>query len=60
MTFREEAHALVESLPEDGTWEDLMYEIYVHESVQRGLEDGRAERTHTSEEIRAKFGLPKR
>jgi hypothetical protein len=59
MTFKEEAHKLVESLPEDGTWEDLMYEIYVHESVQRGLEDGRAERTHMSKQIRVKFGLPK-
>lgn len=60
MTFKEEAHKLIESLPDDGTWDDLMYEIYVHESIQRGLEDGRAGRTFTSEEIRAKFGLPKR
>ena len=37
-----------------------MYEIYVHESVQRGLEDVRAGRTFTSEEIRTKFSLPKR
>jgi hypothetical protein len=60
MPFKEEAHKRVESLPEDSTWEDLMYEIYVHESVQRGLEDGRAERTRTSEQIREQFGLPKR
>jgi hypothetical protein len=57
MTFKEEAHKLVESLPEDSTWEDLMDEIYVHESIQRGLEDGRAGRTKTSDEVRAKFGL---
>jgi RNAse (barnase) inhibitor barstar len=39
VTFKEEAHKLVESLPDDASWEDLMYKIYVHESIQRGLED---------------------
>ncbi len=50
---------LVESLPEDSTWEDLMREIYIHESIQHGLEDSRAGRTKTSEEIRARFQIPK-
>ena len=60
ITFKEEAHKLVESLSDDGTLEDLMYETYVLESVQRGLEDVRAGRTFTSEEIRQRFNLPKR
>jgi predicted transcriptional regulator len=57
MTIKEQARQLVETLPEDSTWEDLMYEIYVQESVQRGLEDAKAGRIKTTEEIRAKFGL---
>ena len=57
MTIKEQARVLVESLPEDSTWEDLMYEIYVRESVERGLEDVRAGRVKTSDEVRAKFGL---
>ena len=36
-----------------------MLEIYVHESVQRGLEDGRAGRVRSSEEVRARFQIPK-
>ena len=59
MTIKEQARVLVESLPEDSTWEDLMYEIYVRESVERGLEDARAGRVKTSDEVRAKFGLSK-
>ena len=60
MTFKEESHQLIESLPDDSTWEDLMYEIYVCESIQRGLEDVRAGRTISSAEIRQRFNLPKR
>lgn len=57
MTIKEQARNIVEALPEDSTWEDLMYEIYVQESVQRGLEDAKTGRVKTTEEIRAKFGL---
>jgi hypothetical protein len=59
MSVKEQARMLVESLPEDGTWEDLMFEIYTHESIQCGLEDGRAGRTKSSEEIRVRFQIPK-
>jgi predicted transcriptional regulator len=59
MSIKEQARILVESLPDDSTWEDLMYEIYVRESVERGLEDVRAGRVKTSDEVRAKFGLSK-
>ena len=55
MSVKEQARMLVESLPEDSTWEDLMREIYIHESIQRGLEDSHAGRTKTGEEIRARF-----
>ena len=58
MSVKEQARLLIEALPEDGTWDDLMFEIYVHESIQRGLADGRAGRTKTSEEIRLRFQLP--
>jgi hypothetical protein len=58
MSVKEQARMLIESLPEDSTWEDLMQEIYIHESTQRGLEDSRAGRTKTAEEIRARFQIP--
>jgi hypothetical protein len=36
-TIREEAHRLVEQLPDDATWEDLLYQIYVRQSIEAGL-----------------------
>jgi hypothetical protein len=46
---------LVEQLPEDATWEDLQYAIYLRQAVNRGLEDSVAGRGKTSDEVRAHF-----
>jgi hypothetical protein len=40
-----EAHRLVEGLPEDATWEDLMNQIYVRQAIESGLADAVAGRT---------------
>ena len=34
--IKQEAHRLVEKLPENATWDDLMYEIYVRQAVEAG------------------------
>ena len=57
--IKQEAKKLVESLPEDATWDDLMYEIYVHQAIEAGLEDIKAGRTLDIQEVRARFGLSK-
>ncbi len=56
-SIKAEARRLVDALPEDATWEDLMYQIYVHQSIEAGLEDSKAGRTVDVNEVRAKFGL---
>jgi predicted transcriptional regulator len=56
-TIKEEAHRLVERLPEDATWEDLQYEIYFRQAVEAGLKDSREGRTVPIEEARRRFGL---
>ena len=56
-SIKVEARRLVDALPEDATWEDLMYQIYVHHSIEAGLEDSKAGRTVDVDEVRAKFGL---
>jgi predicted transcriptional regulator len=38
-SIKAEARRLVDELPDTATWEDLMYEIYVRESIEAGLED---------------------
>jgi hypothetical protein len=57
--IKQEAIKLVENLPEDATWDDLMYEIYVRQAIEAGLEDIKAGRTVDIQEVRAKFGLSK-
>ena len=54
-----EAHKLVDSLPADATWADLMHQIYVHEAIERGLGDSQAGSTKCVQEVRAKYGLKK-
>ena len=55
---KQEAQSLLESLPDDATWDDLMYSIYVRQAVESGLEDSDAGRVLDVGEVRAKFGLP--
>lgn len=57
MSMKEEAIRLVEKLPDEFSWDDLMYEIYVRKAIEAGMADSRAGRTIPVEELRARFGL---
>ena len=54
---KEEAKRLIEKLPENMTWDDLMHEIYVRQSIEVGLVDSEAGKVTDVSEVRAKFGL---
>ena len=56
---RDEARRLAEQLPEDATWDDVLYEIYVRQSIEAGLKDAEAGRVLPSAEVRRRLGLPK-
>ena len=56
--IKEEARRLIENLPDDSTWEDLMYQIYVRETIEAGLADSEADRVTDVGKIREEFGLP--
>lgn len=55
---KEDAHKLIDQLPANATWDDLMHKIYVREAIEKGLEDSKAGRTKDVAEIRDKYGLP--
>ena len=55
--IKQEAQRLVENLPVNATWDDLMYQIYVRQAIEAGLADSEAGRTLDVQEVRAKFGL---
>ncbi len=57
MLEKEEAHRLIDRMPQGATWDDLMNEIYVRQTIGRGLADSNAGRTKDVNEIRAKYGL---
>jgi hypothetical protein len=55
---KDEAHKLIDQMPANATWDDLMHEIYVREAIERGLADSKAGRIKNVNDIRAKYGLP--
>lgn len=57
VNIKEQAKRLIENLPEDMTWDDLMHEVYVRQSIEAGLADSEAGRVTDVGEVRAKFGL---
>lgn len=55
---KDDAHKLVDLMPENATWDDLMHEIYVRQIIESGLADSKAGRTSDIGEVRGKYGLP--
>lgn len=56
--IKEEAKRLIDRLPDESTWDDLMHEIYVRQAIEAGLADSKAGRLETMKRTRKKFGLP--
>jgi hypothetical protein len=56
-TVKQEARRIIDELPENASWEDLVYRIYVRQSVEAGLRDAEAGRIESVVEVRRSFGL---
>jgi hypothetical protein len=56
-TIKQKAHQLLDKLPDSATWEDLMYQIYVRQSIEAGIKDSDEGRTIDVKEVRKRFGL---
>jgi hypothetical protein len=54
---KDEAHELVNRMPENATWDDLIEEIYVRQVIEQGLADSRAGKTTDVAEVRRRYGL---
>jgi hypothetical protein len=55
--LRLDAHKLIDTLPPSATWDDVMYRIYVRQSIEAGLRDIEAGKTLPVEQVRRDFGL---
>jgi predicted transcriptional regulator len=54
---RSDALRMVNALPQDATWDDLMQQIYVRQCIERGIKDAEEGRVLDVAEVRRKFGL---
>jgi predicted transcriptional regulator len=50
-TAKEQVRQLLEVLPDDATFEDIQYHIYVRQKIEQGLADVEAGRTIPHEEV---------
>ena len=56
-SIKQQAREIVDELPEDADWDELMRRIYVRKSIQKGVDDSDADRTSSVEAVRREFGL---
>lgn len=57
LAIKDVAHRLVEELEDGATWEDLMYKIYVRQSIEAGLKDMKEGKVQSLDEVRRGYGL---
>lgn len=49
---------LIDKLPDDATYDDMMRELYERQAIERGLADSDADRGDDVKTVRARYGLP--
>lgn len=52
---KQAAKAIIDHLPEQASWDDIMYELYVKQKIEEGLADIEAGRTIPDEEVKAEL-----
>jgi hypothetical protein len=55
--IKAEAHRLIDTLPVDATWDDIMYRLYVRQCVASGVADADTQRVIEVNDVRRQFGL---
>ena len=50
-TAKDEVRKLLKQLPDDSSFEDIQYHIYVREKIERGLQEIREGRVLSQEEV---------
>ncbi|RZK28785.1 MAG: hypothetical protein EOO63_10485 [Hymenobacter sp.] len=53
MSVKEQVHALADQLSEEATWEEVAYEIYVRQAIERGIEASEAGRLIPADQAKA-------
>ena len=53
--IRKEAKKLVDGLPDEASWDDLMYEIYIRKKIDEGLTAADEGRLISHDEVKQRF-----
>ncbi len=54
-SVKQQATEIVRNLPDQATWDDIMYELYVRQKIEQGLRDGDDGRLVSQEEVERLF-----
>jgi predicted transcriptional regulator len=54
-TIKDEARKLLDRLPDEASWDDLMYEIYVRKKIAAGLAAAESGKLIPHEEVRRRL-----
>jgi len=54
-TAKEEVRKLLDQLPDEASFEDIQYHVYVREKIERGLKDVEEGRVFTQAEVEEKM-----
>lgn len=55
-TPKNDVSSMLESLPENSSYEDIRYHLYVLAKIQRGIERARTEGTISHAEVKGRLG----
>lgn len=55
--IKQQAHELIDQLPDDATWRDVVYEMVVRREIELGLADSNPNRTTSAENVLKEFGF---
>ena len=56
-TVKQEARNLIDKLPEQATWDDIMYEFYIKKKIEIGLKAADEGCVVSHEEVKKRFFL---
>jgi predicted transcriptional regulator len=51
-TVKDDAKKIIENLPEQATWDDLMYQLYVKKKIEKSLKEAAEGNTITHEDVK--------
>ena len=57
ISVKKTAHELIDNLPDNASWDDVLYEMLIRKEIELGLADSEDGRVTAVEDIREEYGL---